>query len=73
MAKNKKPKLVADQSIRTTYRTVQDDDITLFNDGVNRMLDEGWELYGNPMVVYDRTGAGVVHSQALILKEVNNG
>jgi hypothetical protein len=48
------------------YRLISDPDPKYFEDMVNSLLTNGWELYGNPFVMLD--GTLKVFSQAMIKK-----
>jgi hypothetical protein len=55
-------------STKTEYRTVQSGDLSRLDEEVNKLLAEGYSLYGNPYVIQERglMGSQFVVCQALL-------
>lgn len=49
-----------------SYKTVTSNNVAAFDDSVNRLLREGWELYGEPRVIYNTSTGYMDCSQTLV-------
>lgn len=52
----------------TSYTLIKADFDESFRDKVNELLDEGWELYGDPIIANEISDKGLttIYAQALV-------